>query len=459
MIVIRAATIGLLSIASLTVMQHIEVQQGVPSAALAVSARAYQPFGAAETVFYARDPEVIVSGPAGTGKSRSCLEKLHLLATKYPGSRHLIARKSRESLSESGLVTYELKVLPEGSPICAGVQRRFRAKYRYPNGSEIVIGGMDKPEKVLSTEFDTIYCQEATEITENDWETLITRLRNNRMPYQQIFGDCNPSSPQHWIKRRADQGTLRMIESRHEDNPELWNRATREWTEFGVSYIGRLDRLTGVRRLRLRHGIWAMAEGMVYGDVWDPAIHIVDRFEIPEEWPRYWVVDFGFTNPFCWQAWAEDNDGRLYRYREIYRTNRLVEDHAADILKATEGEPRPAAIICDHDAEDRATLERHLGMGTWPAWKGITDGVQAVAERLRPAGDGRPRIFFLRDSLVERDELLAESKRPQCTDEEWESYVWDGLKEKPVAQNNHGMDCIRYLVAYRDLQYSAGVYV
>jgi predicted transcriptional regulator len=39
-------------------------------------------------------------------------------------------------------------------------------------------------------------------------------------------------------------------------------------------------------------------------------------------------VDFGYTNPFVMQWWAEDPDGRLYLYREIYRTRRLVEDHA-----------------------------------------------------------------------------------------------------------------------------------
>jgi hypothetical protein len=110
-------------------------------------------------------------------------------------------------------------------------------------------------------------------------------------------------------------------------------------------------------------------------------------------------VDFGFTNPFVWQQWAVDPDGRLWLEREIYRTQRLVEDHAKDILNvvtvtagASKGQwlyPRPAAIICDHDAEDRATLERHLGMGTTAAKKSVSDGIQAMSARLRP-GRGRP---------------------------------------------------------------------
>ncbi|HXG66939.1 MAG TPA: phage terminase large subunit [Blastocatellia bacterium] len=413
------------------------------------------------TLFYERGDEMLLSGPAGTGKSRACLEFLHLVASKYPAMRGLIVRKTRESLSESGLVTFEEKVLPALSTLRQGPSRRLRQLYAYPNGSQLVGGGMDRASRVMSTEFDLIYVQEATELSEDDWEMLTTRLRNGRVPYQQLIADCNPGPPTHWLKRRSDRGLVRLIESRHEDNPELWDHQRGAWTERGAAYIAKLDRLTGARRLRLRHGLWAMAEGMVYGDVWDPAVHLIDRFPIPADWPRYWVVDFGFTNPFVFQAWAEDHDGRLYRYREIYYTRRLVEDLARAILAAERDEARPVAIICDHDAEDRATLERHLGLGTTPARKSVSDGIQAVAARLRKAGDGKPRLFFLRDSLVGRDPQLAEDKRPTCTEEEFEGYVWQeaGAKEMPVKQDDHGLDCVRYLVAYKDLGASGGVFL
>lgn len=82
--------------------------------------RPYTPYGAAGQLFYARAAEVLLAGPAGTGKSRACLEKLHLAAMKYPGMRGLIVRKTRESLSESGLVTFEDKVLPEQSRLKEG---------------------------------------------------------------------------------------------------------------------------------------------------------------------------------------------------------------------------------------------------------------------------------------------------------------------------------------------------
>jgi phage terminase large subunit len=419
----------------------------------------YQPFGNALAIFTDKSPELALSGPAGTGKSLACLYKLHALALKYPGMRGGIVRRTRASLTQSALVTFDKKVQPQRWGVRFHHQDQ---EYQYPNGSVIVVGGL-VPDvgKVMSTEYDIVYGQEATELEQGEAEALTTRLRNGVLPYQQLLMDCNPDAPTHWLKRRADSGATRMLESRHEDNPTLWDRARGEWTPAGAAYIAKLDALTGVRKLRLRYGIWAAAEGMVY-EGWDRAVHLVDRSQIPGlvdgefpgVWPRDWSIDFGYTNPFVWQQWVEDPDGRLYLEREIYRTQRLVEDHARDILRAAGG-VRPRRIVCDHDAEDRATLERHIGMPTEGAYKAVSPGIQAVAARLRTAGDGKPRLFLLRDALVERDPALDESKRPASTAEEWDGYVWDTANgrrtgEAPVKKDDHGMDALRFVVATVD---------
>jgi phage terminase large subunit len=411
---------------------------------------------------YARDPEVLLSGPAGTGKSRACLEKLHMLAGKFPGMRGLLLRKTRESLTESALVTFETMVVEEGHPILRGPRRDTRKAYEYPNGSVIVVGGLrqsgrDLTQKVMSTEYDVIYVQEAIELQESEWEKATTRLRHGVTPYQQLMADTNPDAPTHWLKRRCDAGRTLLLDSRYEDNPLLWDAKRGRWTAGRAEYIAKLDALTGARLQRLRYGRWVQAEGVVYEE-WDPAIHVVAPFSIPPTWPRYWSVDFGFTNPFVCQWWAEDGDARLYRYRELYQTHRLVEDHAKEMLALSKSEPRPRAIICDTDAEDRATLQRHLGgLMTMAAHKVVSPGIQAVATRLRKAADGKPRLFLFRNALVRRDPLLEQQRRPACTEQEFDSFIWDlssGRKggEKPVKEHDHGMDATRYMVANRDLQ-------
>ncbi|MEU1372994.1 phage terminase large subunit [Streptomyces triculaminicus] len=426
----------------------------------------YEPRGAARELFKSRDSEVAMAGPAGTGKSLACLYRVHFAALNNPGIRCLVVRKTAVSLGSTTLVTYEKKVAAHA--LAAGIVRwyggspREAASYRYDNGSVIVVGGMDKPEKVLSAEYDLVFVDEATELTETDWETIGTRLRNGRLSWQQQIAACNPSHPTHWIKQRSDRGGMRMLHSRHHDNP-AYVHADGTLTDQGKDYMGKLDALTGVRRLRYRDGIWAAAEGVIY-EGWDEALHVVDPFEIPSSWTRWLVIDFGYTNPFCAQWWAEDRDGRLYMYREIYRTRRLVEDHAKHILRLVTDkhgawtEPRPRAVICDHDAEDRATLEKHLGMSTSPAKKSVSDGIQAVQSRLKVQPDGRARLMLVRGALVERDPELDAAKKPACTEEEITGYVWaikpgaaGGLKEEPLKENDHGCDATRYIVAERDL--------
>lgn len=422
--------------------------------------RTYEFRGAALAALTHEAEELMLSGPAGTGKSIALLYKLHANAMRYPGSRHLICRKTRTSLSETGLVTFENHVLPRGSVKLLGPKRRNRQSYRYPNGSEVVIGGMDRATKIMSSDFDTIFVQEALELTEDEWESLTTRLRHGRMPYQQIAGDTNPDAPRHWIRQRANKGLLTLLESMHEDNPMLYDAEARSWTEAGAKYLEKLDRLTGVRYQRYRLGRWVAAEGVIH-DWFDRNVHMIDSFAIPNDWPRYWVIDFGYTNPFVLQRWAQSPDGDLHRYREIYYTKRLVEDHARDVMAEVRrlNEPLPVDVICDHDAEDRATFEAKTGLSTSAAYKAVSPGLQAVAERGRIRANGKPRIFFHRDALMERDEELAERKKPTCTEEEFESYVWDTSSnrqrgEQPVKTDDHGMDAVRYLVATLDLQSS-----
>jgi Phage terminase large subunit len=429
----------------------------------------YRPRGAAADLLRRRDPEILLSGPAGTGKSRAALEKLHLLMLLNPGARGLIVRKTLVSLSSTALVTWREHVVAEalasGELVYYGGSAEEPAQYRYANGSKVMVAGMDRSTRVMSSEYDCVYVQEAIELTEADWEALSTRLRNGRISFQQLIADTNPSLPTHWLKARCERGSTAMLESRHEDNPVLVDEDG-EQTEAGVAYIGRLDKLTGPRRLRLRFGLWVAAEGVIY-EMFDPAVHVIDRFEIPASWTRWWAVDFGYTNPLVLQRWAEDPDGRLFLYAEIYRTQRLVEDHARVVLDQVAPlddasnrvwlEPRPRAIICDHDAEDRATLRKHLGMATTAAIKMVSPGIQAVMARLKPAGDGRHRLFILRDSCTDRDEALIEAKKPACTEEEIPGYIWapgpDGkpVKEEPLKVDDHGSDCMRYMVAHLDL--------
>jgi hypothetical protein len=496
----------------------------------------YSPRGSAVRLFNCRDDEVLVSGPAGPGKTRACLEKMLTMALVNGRIRTdratgepvrdaagkpvdhrpfvgLIARKTHKSLTSTTLETWREHVAAEalkgGLCVYYGGSATEPPQYRFANGSKILLTGLNDVTRVMGAEVDLVYIGEATECTPKDWEFLTSRLRNGAISFQQIIADCNPDRPTHWLKQRCDEGLCTILYAQHWENPRYFEdigpagstdhalgvveehegRLYRI-TETGVSYIGRLDNLTGVRKQRLRHGVWSAADGLVY-DNWDPAVHIPETRPktIPWEWPRYWVIDFGYKNPFVCQWWAQDPDDQLILYREIYHTGRLVEHHARQMLKLVTRiaprikltkeqlqlvkekpadaleqnllvwtEPEPQAIICDHDAEGRATLTEHLGRGTTAAKKTVTEGIQKVEARLEVGRNGRPGLLLLPDSLVERDLSLKTAGKPMCTAEEFGGYVWepagDGKEEKesPLKLDDHGVDCVRYLVADRDLR-------
>jgi PBSX family phage terminase large subunit len=413
---------------------------------------------AATELMTCKAPEVVITGPAGTGKSLALMHRLNAVLMTYPGTRGLLLRKTRSALNESALVIFEEDVVPEGSPAYPNIRnttRDNRRSYKYPNGSTLVVGGMDTPERVMSTQYDVIAVPEATELTEHDWELLTTRLRNWKIPtYQQIIADCNPSYPTHWLnKRMLDGKTLRLV-SRHEDNPSLWDGAN--WTFKGSYYLDGLRRSTGVRYLRLFKGLWAATEGAVYPE-FDPSVHVIKPFHIPKEWRRIRSTDFGFVHPFVTQWWAVDPDGAMYLYREIFYSKRVRAEHTDEINRLSEGESFEAHPA-DHDAEGRAALHK-AGIRTQLAFKDVRAGIDAVTMRLRDR-----RIFFFRDEeldgvkygRIERDLALREASLPTSTIEEFDSYVYqptkDGRpgKEEPVKELDDGMDAMRYAVAHVD---------
>lgn len=414
----------------------------------------YQPYGAAVEFWKYKGSEVIIAGPAETGKTRAALEKFNALCWKYAGSQNALIRKVKSDMHGSCIQTYEDKVLgykPQvrGTPIVkyGGEHVEF---YDYPNKSRIWVGGLDNPGKILSSERDFVLVNQAEQLDLDEWETITTRTtgRAGHAPYAQVMGDVNPGAPSHWIRHRE---SLRLLHSRHEDNPVLYDR-NGQLTAQGRRTMAVLDNLTGTRKERLRYGRWVQAEGVVYPQ-FDEAIHLIPRFDIPVDWRRIRVIDFGLKNPFVCAWWAIDNDDRLYRYREIYMTGRTVTTHARQINELSQYESI-YETICDHDAEDRQTLAEN-GIPNIPAKKDVASGVGFVQDRLAHKnleGKPDPRILYLRDSLIEIDQSLAEQRKPTKTEDEFGGYIWKDkvLKEQPVQEDNHGMDMSRYTAAYLD---------
>jgi len=398
--------------------------------------------GAVARLYTEHPTELLISGPAGTGKDVGVGLYLRTLCEDYPKCRIAVLRKTRRSLTESWLVTWEDIVLPDDDPMLAGGRRANRHSYDHPNGATVVPGGMDEPMKFFSSQWDVVYVQEANEFTLDEWEKIKRGLRNFVTPWQQLIGSCNPTFPSLWLYQRAIAGTCAHWVTTHADNPMYYTKAGK-LTAKGRAYLTTLSQMTGTRRKRLYDGLWVASEGQVF-DQWNRDIHAVAR---SGPWRRVLLgVDDGYTHPFAVLRVCVDGDGRAHVEREVYRTGMQTAEKVAAVKSMADGievavvDSAAATLIADLRAAGVSAVGQKKnavpeGADTKEkSW--IIRTINKVQARLVPAGDGKPRLTV----------------DPFCVNlcREFEAYerkLVDGVyQEMPEDADNHAIDSLRGVV-------------
>ncbi len=386
--------------------------------------------GAPADFYASTEHEVIVCGPADSAKTFAGCLKAHAICERNPGAQGAIVRKAFNSLAGTVVKTFTRITQGRGIQPYGGENP---TKFNYPNGSAIWLGGMDNPDRVLSSERDFIFVPQAEELTESEWEVLGTRCtgRGAVVTHAQIFGDCNPAGSKHWIRTRK---SLRLLNATHKDNPELFDDAG-EMTQEGVRRISILEAsLTGVRRKRLLEGIWATAEGAVY-DMFDAAVHMQER---PSSEMKRWhlAIDEGYTNPAVILLVGEDSDGRLHVAREFYKRQQLQAQVIAN-AKSWFTEFHCDSCAVDESAAGLIADLNASGVRAAGAKGRVLDGIGSVQNLLAVKGDGRPRLTI----------------DPSCVNvqNEFESYKWKPEKDMPEKEDDHAMDALRYLADFLKL--------
>lgn len=148
--------------------------------------------------------EFLLLGGSRSGKTFIIIYTILVIASKFPGSRHLIARFRFNSVKGSIWLDTLPKVLKICFPGLVTSKNWNNQDYflRLPNGSEIWIAGLDdkdRVEKVLGKEYLTIFLNECSQISYESYTTVKTRLAQ-LIPgaRQMLFLDENPPSKKHW---------------------------------------------------------------------------------------------------------------------------------------------------------------------------------------------------------------------------------------------------------------------
>jgi phage terminase large subunit len=302
----------------------------------------------------------------------------------------------------------------------------------------------------MGSEYAMILVDEATEISRDDYQALLTRMRGpTNTPYRQIACVCNPGPPHHWLIQAAQAAQMTRFVSRLSDNAMYYDEQARRWTEAGLAYRQRtLARLTGVQKLRLVDGIWAGNEGLVYEldlrqALCQPPADLVSETG-ESNWRIVGGIDFGFSDPAVVQAWARHRgDGRTVLLREWYRTQAGVETLLTVCRRMRKDYPGLETFVVDPSA---AVLIDYLKRNGVPVMRADND-LDHVATVQRVIAQNR--LFICRDYQATRDLRLVDRSRPTCLVDELCALVWDDKRDRPRSgQADHACDVMRYVCAH-----------
>ena len=289
------------------------------------------------------EQEVLYGGAAGGGKSDALvIEALRQVDVK--NYRGLLVRKTFPQLRD--LIDKSLKYYPQAFP-----KARYNGSnhcWSFASGAKIYFGSLNHPKDKVQYqghEYDFIGVDELTHFTWEEYSFLMSRNRPSG-PGTLVYmrATANPGGVGHgWVKARfitpAPAGTriVEKVHIRQPGKPERVMERTRAYVratifdnpkllEHDPNYLATLGSLPEAERQAYLYGNWDSFSGQVFTE-WrnDPEhyedqrwTHVIAPFDIPKHWKIWRGYDFGYAKPFSVGWYAADEDGRLYRIRELY---------------------------------------------------------------------------------------------------------------------------------------------
>ena len=319
------------------------------------------------------EPEALYGGAAGGGKSDAlvieALRQVHI-----PHYRALILRKTYPQLSD--LVDKSQVYYHRAFP-----QAQYNATahvWNFPSEAKIYFGSMQYTKDRTNYQGKAFDFIGFDELTHFEWEEYSYMMSRNRPtgpgtrvymrattnpggighgwvkarfitpapPGTRVYlrATTNPGGVGHgWVKARfitpAPPGTpiVEAFPVRMPDGTEKVLQRARVFIPSSVfdnpallendpDYLASLASLPEAEKQALLYGSWDSFSGQVFTE-WrnDPAhyqdqrwTHVIAPFPIPKHWKIYRGFDFGFSKPFSVGWYAADEEGRLYRIKELY---------------------------------------------------------------------------------------------------------------------------------------------
>ena len=274
------------------------------------------------------------------------------------------------------------------------------------------------------------YVDEATLVSEQFWMQLLARCS---VPGAKVYATTNPDGPSHWFKKKVIDRVSELGYARYtfllDDNLAL----LRENPE----YVAQLKReYKGLWYRRFILGQWVQADGAVY-DLWDEKRHTVSLAQVPAmDRVIAMGIDHGTTNSTRGHL-IGIGAGKLWVLDEWAPTTGLPDVTQSALLRAwlakRQPEPwrTPEWVYLDPAA---ASFKAQLftdGLVPAPAHNAVLPGIRTVS------------------SLLAVDRLVVVRENCPHLITNIPGYVWDSKatdkgEDKPVKENDHEVDALRY---------------
>lgn len=276
---------------------------------------------------------IAYGGAAGGGKSDALVMLSIIACCSYSGiAVGFFRRKFTQLEGAGGAIWRSTQLL--APLIDKGLVKWNGSLYRWTffNGSIFQFAHLQHENDVQnyqSQQFDIICFDEATHFTRFQYRYMLSRNRSNtpNMPRPFMAMGTNPGGLGHtWFKeefvRIGPPEVVKEVEvepGKFEQHVFIPAKLADNYAleERDPEYRKNLENQPEHIRRQLLEGDWDSAEGVAFPE-WRAAVHIVDPFDIPDEWIRFRSLDWGYAKPYSVGWYAVDFDGRLYKYRELY---------------------------------------------------------------------------------------------------------------------------------------------
>ncbi len=414
----------------------------------------------------AAEREVLFGGSAGGGKSYAMLSD-PLRYMGHPAFSGLLLRHTTEELRE--LVFKSQELYPKIWPGIKWSERKMQ--WTAPSGARLWMSYLDRDDDVLRYQglaFSWIGFDELTQwATPYAWNYMRSRLRSTA-PDLPIYmrATTNPGGRGHgWVKKmfidpspynRAYDATdsetgevlrypsghskagkslfkRRFIPARLSDNPYL--------AESG-DYEAMLLSMPEQQRRQLLDGDWDIKEGAAFTE-FDRNIHVVEPFDIPNNWVKFRACDYGYGSKsgVVWMAVAPNE--QLIVYRELYVSKVLATDLADMILELESGDGNIKYGVLDsslwHKRGDTGPSLAEQMVSRGCRWRpsdrskgSRVAGKNEIHRRLQvDEFTEEPRLVFFSNCtnmVAQLPSIPLDKKNPEDIDTHSEDHLYDALR-------------------------------